>query len=420
MALAQSNPPHFRRNVAGLLVDAGSYGAGTSFIHPPTVIPALAQHLTTSQSLVGLMMTVWNGAWLLPQLWAGQWLSGKPRKKPYLLAFAAIGRPALLLMALTLALGNRLAPEMVLAALFATCAIFRSTDAVAAVAWFDVLSGAVPPAKRGRVLGAMQMLIGLFGLGAAFFLRWWLGPQGPAFSYNYAVLFGLAFIGVIFSFVGLIALVELPGDPATDTARLGLVEHVKHVISRDHAFRMVTVVRMLSGLAGLAWPFYVSHATRVLGLPDSTIGLFVAVQSITGVLISIGMGWVSERYGSLRVIHVSTIAACVPPLLAIVLHLTAMPLALRTMGYLLVYSFLSIVDCSFLLGYLNYVMDIAPPDQRPAYMGLTNTLGGLLVVLPTLGGWLLQNTSYTTLFGVTLLGALAGLAASWRLPPSRA
>ncbi len=69
-----------------------------------------------------------------------------------------------------------------------------------------------------------------------------------------------------------------------------------------------------------------------------------------------------------------------------------------------------------MLGYFNYVLDLAPPGSRPIYVGLTNTVSGLLVVAPILGGWILDYSSYPALFTLTLIGVTAAAAASMKLP----
>ena len=56
--------------------------------------------------------------------------------------------------------------------------------------------------------------------------------------------------------------------------------------------------------------------------------------------------------------------------------------------------------------------------MRPAYMGLSNTLSGLLLLMPLIGGWLLERTSYPVVFGLTAAGTLAGALAALRLPPT--
>jgi MFS family permease len=73
-------------------------------------------------------------------------------------------------------------------------------------------------------------------------------------------------------------------------------------------------------------------------------------------------------------------------------------------------------DGSFLLGFLQHILDIAPPGQRTAYTGLSNTIGGLTVIAPTIGGLLLQATSFPALFIVTMLAPLAGLLVVTQIP----
>ena len=74
------NPRVLRRNVTALMIDSGGFGMAMGFIGYSTVLPALALALTHSEPLVGLVSTVWTGIWLLPQLFAGRWMAGRPRK----------------------------------------------------------------------------------------------------------------------------------------------------------------------------------------------------------------------------------------------------------------------------------------------------------------------------------------------------
>jgi MFS family permease len=79
---------------------------------------------------------------------------------------------------------------------------------------------------------------------------------------------------------------------------------------------------------------------------------------------------------------------------------------------------LGIVGSSIMLGFLNYILDLAPPGQRPTYMGLSNTLGGVLVLVPMLGGWLLQTTSYPVVFAAAAVGPVLAMGMALRLPRS--
>jgi hypothetical protein len=82
----------------------------------------------------------------------------------------------------------------------------------------------------------------------------------------------------------------------------------------------------------------------------------------------------------------------------------------------LIFAAMGATDGSFLLGFLQHVLDISPPGQRTAYTGLSNTIGGLTVIAPTIGGLLLQATSFPALFIVTMQAPLAGLLVVLRIP----
>jgi hypothetical protein len=261
-------PPAYRRNVAALMADVGGYGTGVGFINPVTVLPVLVRQLTSSALVVGLMTTVWMGSFLLPQMFAGRWLSDKPRKRPYLLWFANTGRLGLPLPAVLCAVLLPNDTVALLAGVFAGIAIFRLTDSVAGVAWFDVMSRAIPLNRRGRVLGAGQILAGVGAIGAALVVRWALSEAGPAFPRNFSLLFGLTLAGIAISSVGLFMLVEPASTVEPETLPMDMVEHARHVVRSNRLFRQVTLVRLMSGATGLAVSFFAVHATRELGLPQ--------------------------------------------------------------------------------------------------------------------------------------------------------
>ena len=114
------------------------------------------------------------------------------------------------------------------------------------------------------------------------------------------------------------------------------------------------------------------------------------------------------------------ILALIPPLLALLLNLVARDNAtLATIGMIVIFAAMGATDGSFLLGFLQHVLDIAPPAERTAYTGLSNTIGGLTVIAPTIGGLLLQATSFPALFIVTTVFPLAGLLVVMRIPRVR-
>ena len=91
--------------------------------------------------------------------------------------------------------------------------------------------------------------------------------------------------------------------------------------------------------------------------------------------------------------------------------------------YALVFILLGVLSSSFfMLGFMSYIVEIAPVSQRPAYVGLGNTVNALMLLAPVLGGWILRVSSYRVLFVVAALFPALALIPVWHLidPRTRA
>jgi len=62
-------------------------------------------------------------------------------------------------------------------------------------------------------------------------------------------------------------------------------------------------------------------------------------------------------------------------------------------SYALTFIGLQGVMSSGMLGFMNFVMEIAPHEERPTYVGLANTLNAMQMIYPLLGGLLLGTIS---------------------------
>jgi MFS family permease len=413
------NPKFLRRNVSALLVDNGAFGGALGFMGYSTVVPNLVILLTNSEPLVGLINMLWSGMWLLPQLAAGRWMANRPRKKPVILVAALISRAPVLVFAIALALNL---DRWVLFALLALMVIaFRGFDSIAAVAWFDIVSKVLPPNLRGQVLGWTQAVSFVVQFLASLAVTWALSTAGPAFPQNYALLIGLSSLALLISLAALSFLRESPGEVSNNVSgQLTMRAHARHILTRDRAFRQSSIARVLLGGVALAIPFYAVHAIKYLNLPESLLGGLLAAQTIGGVIGALVLGQVSTRCGSHLVIRITLLLAMVPPALGVLLNLIGPGGgAVLTLGNLLIFAAIGAVDGALLLGFLQYILEIAPDVERTAYTGLANTIGGVTVVASLLGGLLLQATSYPVLFIAAALGPAVGLIVAWKLPGAK-
>jgi hypothetical protein len=305
-------------------------------------------------------------------------------------------------------LGGTQWPGLTLALLIATLAVFMGTDAVVALAWMDLLGKALAPPVRARLIGLGQVVTGLGAIGAGLAIRWLLGPTGPAYPQNFAWLFGLATACFAMSTASNLFIVE--PDEAVPARRSGLGTYLPamaRLLASNHGFRRITAIRLLGGLGGLATGFYVLFATDRLGLPESSLGWFASATTVGSTAAGLVLGPLASRFGAQRVVQIITWAQfCVP--------LVALLVATGVFGpgaglvFPLLYVLLGVYEGSLMLGFVNYVLEIAPAGERPTYLGLTNTLSGLLIAVPLAGGLLLEATSYPVLFACAAAGPLAG------------
>jgi len=409
-------PPHYRWNFPAFLVDYVCFGVAFNFVNISSVMPALVSQLTDSAPVIGLVGTAFNGGWMLPQLAAARLINDKPRKKPYMLAGLS-GRVMFWVIALALWAGLARHPTVMLALFFTCLGLFAASDGVTSVAWFDILARAIPLKQRGRLIGIGQFISGLAGVGVGELVGLILDRR--PFPGDYALLFTLAGAALIPSVIALALIREPPPEntsPQTDgQAKSGWLR----LLSTDPAFRRLMACRILVGMMGLATSFYVVHAADVLHLPQSVIGDFVVAQTLAGMVASVALGLVSERWGPRYVARIGSGAAAIGPLFALAAHLAGSGWLAR--AYPFVYVALGVVNSAWMLGFFNYLLEIAPQGMCPAYVGLGNTIMGVLALVPMAGGWLLEATSYTTLFGVTAVLVTAGFLLTLGLrPPQQA
>jgi MFS family permease len=399
-----------QRNWFAFFMDYTFFGLGLVFVNANTILAAFTATLTTSKVIVGLTPAIWYGSWLIPQLFAARYLARQPRKFGYMIWGSIIGRPAFWLLALLLVSGVITGDKTVLLIVFfVSIAWFSGIDAFVAVAFFDILGRALDSKARAQVASSSVIVNSLIAIGAGALVGYLFSSNGPNYPINFAITFTLGGVCFFISLAGLIFVVE-PHESAAQT-QVHQKDSSLTPLWNDKIFIRANVVRVLGGLSGLAIPFYVLHATQEAQIEPQIIGGFAAVGSIGAALAGIVFGKVAEKFGAHRVFQISTWLSLLPPLIGLGLTLTRATAA-SAWVYIVCYLIIGMIEGSVSIGFFNYIIDLAPAATRTTYIGLTNTIGGLLILPPIIGGWILDSSSYLILFSITLLGvAAAGVAA---------
>jgi MFS family permease len=423
-------PLDTRRNFFVFTGDVVTFSVGIYFIPTITILTGLASKLTDDKALIGVIGMAWSVTWFLPQLVAARIVHGKKREKPYLIIPSIIGRQTFLLFALWLLATQARQPILTVWLLFLAILIFNICDALAGVAWFDMLARALTPRMRGRSMAVGQLIAAVGGIGAGVVVERMLAPEGLPFPVNYAVIFLFAWSCFMASLVIVFFLQE---NPVTDESlrqshESSFARDLGHILRTDRLFIKTVTARFLVSIEVVAASFYVVFIRERLGLPDAVVGQFslaFIVGSIAGIVL---FGWLHDRFGTRRVLQASSTMQFAAPLLAFAI--AAVPAVadaapdVATAALLLAVALNGAVSHSLVLGYLGYVMDNAPERVRATYVGIFNTVSGVVSLAPVLGGALINTlaltgpltAAYAVVFGLVVAAVGAGLLLAFRLP----
>ena len=410
-----------RWNFFSLVLDGSFFSMGIAFLESNTIFPALISQLTDNSVLIGLVSTIRNAGYLLPQLFVAGFAERLPYKKPLLRINGAISRLSVLAMAAIAFFLGGTNPALALVGLIAANAVFALTDGIGGVPWIDMVAKAIPSNRRGRLFGVMQFIGGMGAFAAGFFIRQVLASERLIFPQNYSLLLIVGFFLLCLSYSGTMMVREEAGVVRSGSSFRSYLHRLPAAWRDNSLFQRMMFTRMLYAFLYLSLPFYIVFARQKLGFPESTIGFFISAQMAGSILAGLLWGYVGDRHGNRMVIRLAGIAAATTPALALLssFMLRSGFESLAIIPYLLLFTSIGGTLSGMWMGFTNYLLELVEDINRPTYIGMMNTLTAPFTFLPLLGGLLIQTLSHEVLFIATLIFLLAGNILAATLPEPR-
>jgi hypothetical protein len=422
---ARSLPPAERRRSFALGVwNAALYMGGEGLVDANTVVPVFLAGLGAPNALIGFSAALPDFGWFLPQFATVPPLSRRPRSIGlYRLAAVLRGLAFTLLALLIVPLAAH--PTALLVAFLACYGAYSFSGGVAAVPFMEVVGKTVPPERLGAFWSLRLFWGGVLTVAAGLFVRALLrdGTDAPRFALLFAVAAVLVSLGY-----GLFSLIREPAEaPQPETAGpLGMLREGLVMLGHDAHFRRLLVARATLSVWFASAPFIVLFAVRELGGSARTAGTFLLVRMAGFVLANVLWHRISLRHGD-RVLMRIGAAMCSGLTLAAAAIAFASPWRL---GWLPAGAAVLALEGVFFLGgaaqsgmavgYSSLMLLLAPPGRRQAFVGLINTFLGPFMLLPMLGGALVDWLDAPAVFVLCSLVGLVGVRAAWKLRDSRA
>lgn len=390
-------------------VSSLSTGFGISYLSPF----ALALNATASQ--VGLLYAVANFLPSIVQLKASGLLEKFTRKK---ITLAGVGSRILLWIPIILCgifyyLGY---PHMVFA-LIVLSALFYSASATSALAWFSWIGSLVPEHKRGKYFSRRNRALGFFSIVSLLiaslildFFKKFGEVRGEALLYTiigFSVLFSLAIITKTISF----AMLNRQYEPRIKIGKKDespFLPFLKNSYKTD--FGRFTLFRFfISFVVSIAGPFWAVYMLRDLGFSYFWLTSVTVFHIIFQVCILPLIGRISDRFGNVRLIKISSAFIVLVPFLWLISTFIHNDILLKI--YLLtIPSFIAGASWGgYTLAANNYLYDAVGQKKRGFELSHMNFMVGMGMSLGAAVGSILALKEFAFMDTILLIFLISGI-----------
>lgn len=388
--------PTTRHNFIVNILDGSFFGFALGFGSFVTVIPLFVSKLTDSAILIGLIPAIHSVGWQLPQLLTVNWISRSSRFKPYVIRTTIHERLPYFFLGLIAFFLPRLDVRIALTLTYIVLIWQGLGGGLTATAWQSMINKVIPPRRHGIFFGtqgsAANLLAAVSAVFAGLILEQITGKNG--FSINF-------FLAGFWMMISLYFLSrtreEARNIKDVDTHLSG--RDLTAILRQDPHFRLFVGIRNMIQISIMAVGFYSVYTLQKFGLSEGKIGLMTAVYSSSQIITNPLLGYIGDRYGHRSALFIGTISAAGSGFVAW--------LSPDANWFYLAFALAGIANVAAWTIAIAMTLEFGRDDQKPAYIGLSNTLTAPSTLLaPVLGGLLADYAGYQATF---LLSGIASV-----------
>lgn len=346
---------------------------GDRLASPKLVLSWLMTSLGAPAFMLGLLVPVRESLSLLPQLFIAGYIRAVGVRKWFWVVGSLVQGFSVAGMALVaVTLQGATAGGCILGLLV----VFSLGRGVCSVAAKDVLGKTVSKNRRGTATGYASSIAGAITIlaGAVTFAM----PPDEQGARFFGILLTTAGALWVLAAIVFSRLVEYSG--ATEGGGNAVTEAVRQfgLIRRDAELRRFLLVRTLLLSTALVAPFYVSLASQETGSGLSQLGGLLIATGTASFLSAPLWGRMADR-SSRRTMAVAALLAAVAGFATAFLA-WAPDLPYRSTLFAVTYFLLSVAHSGVRLGRKTHLIDMATADNRAAYVAVSNTFIGLMLL----------------------------------------
>jgi len=287
-------------------------------------------------------------------------------------------------------------PWLVVGSLFVWVLLFSLSGSLAGIAYNDIMGKLVAKGERGRLYAVKQFASSVSAFGGGWIVAGVFSLGAVAFPANYSIILSVGFVGLVIASLAFWFIRE-PASPVAENAHpplLLLLRQIPSMLRQHPEFSRFIAIENLTSFSLMVMPFYMIFAKEHLLASSAYTGRYLLFQVAGTIISNLLWGSITSRFGAKRVVQVCLVIGGVIPLVAVGLSYTNANL------FALVFFLIGFVVSGRKVGFEPYLLDIIPPEERRIYLGIHGTLIILVVILPLLGGLLIQFVGYFFVFSM--------------------
>lgn len=425
----QAMPEEARAHIApnGLRIVAANalQSSGDQTVNASTVLPWLFAAIGVPTALTGMLVPIRESGSMLPQAFLTPLILRARHRKWIFVAGALVQAAAVAVMAATAALGEGLAAGLIIIAALVVFSLGRSLCSISSK---DVQGRTIPKGERGQVNGLATTASGIVAITLGLVIRIFGGEDLSGGQLALLLSLGVVLwvaVAAVYTTIrepaGEAAEPETPDKrPNNEKAELSSngFTQIWRLLRDDTPFRHFVFVRSLLLVSSLSPPFMVTLSIQSGASALTGLGSFVIAAGLASLLGGRIFGRLADK-SSRRLMSVGAgIASAIVLAVVVVVSLPGFTGEGLWGGlmFVVVYFLLTLMHTGVRVGRKTYIVDMAEGDQRTAYVSVSNTMLG--VILLVVGGISSVLAAIGIIWALVFLATmgLIGVFAGARLP----
>lgn len=396
------------KNFYIFLLDASAFIVFYTLWDVNTVIPVFLDLFGVPAWGIGVATAIKQLGFLIPQLIMAVKIYNFQSLSLVIRFIMSLGRPQLLTFLIILMFFS--SKKVSVIAFFICFTLFSIGEGFVNVPWMELFNRTVPPDKRGRLWGMVEILAGIVGLGTGYIVSAVIENHAFPFPLNFSIIFGLG-ISIILPSIHFFKYAE--ESIVSNRSFSANWRHRMSVCLNNKDFTLLLITRFLTSADALALPYYIVMVRHTFIWLAPATGQYVFLNIFGGVLGGIIWGLMSDKQGNRKTI----VSVALLKVLTSILFLASLfcPIKVFVPYILAIGFFLAGFAAGGWLGFINYTFDLAQNNDSSFYIALNNASLLPTALLPILGGLIRQTYGDTQLNLITSLLLLVAFLIALKL-----